>query len=396
MDFMHAIKTEKKSDPKRRDSRQRPKTDGQRLPQRIDGSIYDGRELGTAVPVQRKPNGLKSWEQQREEQQRVEQQRTKNRVMTEFISPKHIDALEEGIRSTNTIIGFRAAGAATLARMGAGAAPKPHTILDKSLKAGEFGAVDEGSNDAASKMIEALEGLVPYREGGQIKGLHLSTKGANFFGTPEMKNFNQNVIEIQKNGRKYLACDPTSTGDPFVQWLLSNLESDPQFEYAKYFVTGDYDLHDMILKTAQGAPVPSDSPDEGRILTRLSDSVMGRPRRAVQFHFAPDEFSPIQHGPQYNYIAHMMDKEKGAPIVKKVADLDLKVALFDGREWTILDHSMPGDLQGLDESQVEKIRREKRAEQSRALKDYYDAHGLKLKWTWSDLPEAQKYLSQFL
>ena len=44
--------------------------------------------------------------------------------------------------------GFRAAGAA----------PKPHTILDKSLKADEFKTAD-----VDPKVVQALAGLVPYR-----------------------------------------------------------------------------------------------------------------------------------------------------------------------------------------------------------------------------------------
>ena len=242
-------------------------------------------------------------------------------------------------------------------------------------------------------MVQTLAGLVPYRKKNKIEGLHLSSKGTEFFQDPEKKMFHSKVIDENKD-RMYLECDPTSAGDPFVKWLSDNLTSDPQFEYAPWFVTGDYDLHDMVLKTAQGAPVPSDSPDEARILTRLSDEAMARPRGDVQFKFVPDEFSPIQHGPQYNYVAHMMDKEQGAPIVSKVADLDLKVALFDGEEWTILDRSMPENLQGLSEQRVEEIRQERRAKQAKALEAYYKKHGLKLKWTWRDTSEANEYIEQ--
>lgn len=65
---------------------------------------------------------------------------TRERVEKEFISSGHIDAVERAICATNTIVSFRAAGEATLERIRAGAAPKPHVILDKSLKAQEFGS----------------------------------------------------------------------------------------------------------------------------------------------------------------------------------------------------------------------------------------------------------------
>ena len=66
----------------------------------------------------------------------------------------------------------------------------------------------------------------------------------------------------------------------------------------------------------------------------------------------------------------------------------MKITLFDGKEWTILDHSLPKNSQGLG------VQQEHRAQQADALEAYYKRHGLKLKWTWRATPEANQYIAR--
>ena len=48
-----------------------------------------------------------------------------------FISPIHYDGLLDFMKSNNMIVAFRAAGRYSLDKLTFGAAPKPHTILDR-------------------------------------------------------------------------------------------------------------------------------------------------------------------------------------------------------------------------------------------------------------------------
>lgn len=382
MDFRYLAKAKRTSDSHSHREIRLSHRENHQLPQMMSKVNYSQRSTGVT--------SLVSQDSGRAGTQTSERKLTpRELVMKEFISPMDIEAIERAIRSTNTIIGFRAAGPATLRRLEAGAAPKPHVILDKSLKARDFEASEEEPDTIRDLMIQHLEGFVPYKEEGKIMGLHLSSMGVAFF--KGVKEFHDKVKEITGiEDRYYLECKPTSASDKFVQWLLRELDSNSKLNYASWFVTGDYDMHDMILKTSQPAPVPSDSYDEKRIRTKLNEAMQaGSGSRKRQAPLS-EELSRIQHGPQYSYIAHMKDREKGKPIVEKVADLDLRVALYDGKEWTILDHSLPENLQS--GSEGERMRERMRARQAEALEGYYGSHGAHLKWSWRDTPDAIAYI----
>lgn len=367
MDFFPLRGGETRSVQPKTKSKRQTEAGRPKVPEWVDRLTYERFARTEDEPVwpRRRERLRKAGQGENEERARA----TRERVEKEFISSGHIDAVERAICATNTIVSFRAAGEATLERIRAGAAPKPHVILDKSLKAQEFGEPVE-QNGTVGQMRNALAGLVPYREGNAIKGLHLSSLGVTYF---ESESLGFEIGQIKESGRKYLVCDPTCAKDPFVKWLLEKLSEAPDFRYTQWFVTGDYDLHDMALKISQGAPVPSDSYDEARILKALSEGIMRREYSGPAGRYLPDEFSPIQHGPQYNYIAHMKSMEADRSIVPKVADLDLRIALFDGREWTILEAN-------------------ERSQQAQKLQEYYESHGLKLKWIWQDTAEAREYM----
>lgn len=390
MDFKPIEKAKKKTAPEKRGSSQQTKAGRQKTPAWVDRLTYGGKEGIIAAPVRRNADRSIFEAGQKSAEERV---KTRAAVMREFISEGHIAAIERAIRSTNAIVSFRAAGEATLKQIAAGAAPKPHAILDKSLKAGDFPKAGTVNGISCGQMKDALAGLVPYREVGVIKGLHLSSLGVKYF-RDEVRSFNiekiPNTGQVSSGGhqreraghseRSYLVCNPLSAEDPFVKWLMEKLSSNPGFRYAQWFVTGDYDLHDMALMVSQRAPVPSDSGDEARILTRLSDAIAGKEHSHLTGSFQPEEFSPIQHGPQYNYIAHMKNMEADRPIAPNVADLDLKIALYDGREWMILE-----------QGQTEQ---EPRSLQADRLQRYYEEHGLKLKWIWRNTSEAERYMKK--
>lgn len=190
------------------------------------------------------------------------------------------------------------------------------------------------------------------------------------------------VVDVGE-GKSYFQCKPILSSDSFVKWLMENKEAHP--EYATWFVTGDYDIHDMISRMSHVHPIPSDSSEEAVILTRLSDEIIGRERKHLPREFEAEEFSPIQHGPQYNYPAHMLDSERGTPMSPIVTDIDYSIALFDGIRWEIIATPELDSKSGMSEEERKKKRR---AEQAQKLEAYYKSHAAKLKVTWRDTDEA--------
>ena len=64
-------------------------------------------------------------------------------VEKRFILGKHRRGLEQVMNEYNMVVAFRAAGVYTLEKLDYGAAAKPHTILDKSIKPAEMGLADD-------------------------------------------------------------------------------------------------------------------------------------------------------------------------------------------------------------------------------------------------------------
>ncbi len=56
----------------------------------------------------------------------------------------------------------------------------------------------------------------------------------------------------------------------------------------------------------------------------------------------------IQHGPQHNYVSHMLDQEKGQPIILAVADASFPLAMNDRGQWSDIENSE--QLQGFYEN----------------------------------------------
>lgn len=308
-------------------------------------------------------------------------------IEREYISKRHIKNIEDIIREKKLIIGFRNTGKDVIMRINSypQIAKKPHAILDKSLKEDDFKGFD---NELKNKYVA----LIPYRKGnfidGEPVGLYLSKYGQEKL----QKELNTKKIIFEKNSDKatFVTIPGYNEGNAqeVFKKLLSTLneiiKSEDQNYYLKFFVTGDYDIHDII---ENHAIVPSsntkkdvESPEK-RILNWLSigciKGIEEIRNNAKSYdwlkNFDPVEDSPIQHGCQYNYIAHMMNNEKEKEIVLKVARYDNDVALYDGKKWEIIKNK---DL---------KVQADK-------LSEYYNKHGLKLKWTWTDENNAESFI----
>lgn len=323
--------------------------------------------------------------------------RVRDEVARRYMRPEHVGRIEAHFRNVTSLHFFsvRPAGVDTLNKLGRGAAPKPHSILEKSIKKDEYDFLyylwhDPANRTAAAyeqEAREALCGLVPYREDFSftyeedgtkktgtvkvIRGLYLSSVGERHF-----RDF-----PVLKDGKKraYLVFDGSIDLLDWVHQILETAGSGENFE--TWFITGDYDLHDLVEKVGSSInPFVSESGDEATALLQLGNIIAGKIAGSPVRKFIPDEWSLIQHGSQYNYIAHTFDKEKECEIVGKVADLSLEIALYDGNEWIIIEND-PNDPGAFDK-------------QSGELKKYYEDHHAKLKWTWDrSNPDAVKYIA---
>ncbi len=243
-------------------------------------------------------------------------------VKREFLTERHFEALSRLIvhepdRSNqgklNLIVSFRKAGERAIRMLAAGAGAKPHKILDKSVKRERLEKIFSEQDIAAVPNIERICGLVArpvvreadlpavtdmlaYPPGAaepvdlrkclNIAGLYLTRAGAEHFEGLDR-------FTVKRDAQTcYLEVDGALTG-LIERFTTSQGEILPAEHYAKWFISGDYDIHD-----------------------------------------------PIQHGPQYNYIVYTYNHEPKTKINEQVAQIDCPVAVCDKNGWYIMQEPM--------------------------------------------------------
>lgn len=292
---------------------------------------------------------------------RLEQNEADSIIKERFISPLHYDGLCDYMSDNGMIAAFRAAGKFSLDKLGFGAAPKPHTILDKTIKPEELGLTDAQvflfsqenalSIDDETKVKNMLCGLVGRRKTTQIEnvktteivGVYLSSAGMNEFADGNIPIYN-----VRQTQQGYVEFD---SQDLLIAWMLSIFIGEQPGDYSKlrYFITGDYDMHEILIALSDSriSHVLSDSEMELSILCGMSDMAMsGIANRGERAHisaannFVPEEFSPIQHGAQDNYVEHSFIKEQDHRIAEAVALPALDIAFYNGIDgsWTLINN----------------------------------------------------------
>ncbi|MFY9070546.1 hypothetical protein PZQ46_06280 [Aliarcobacter butzleri] len=304
-------------------------------------------------------------------------------IINSFILEEDIVGIAEFTRIFNCAISFREAKAPVLKLMRYGAGTKPHSIMfDKTLK-----------NDTSSKeyeylkeiglesIFEKLEGYVTYyREFNEKKifGIYLTKEG---------KKANLGKSEELTKGRNILIVDKD-----FKEKFLNN---------PSYFITGDYDTHDIVSFTTQAHTIPSEL-DFKEILNPLNyvlasnveieKHTQGRADSTINAvaEFLKDEeisfrnevnaikekrksleYYPIQHGAQVNYLAHVRDKEKEASIIKNVANMSDSVAICSKGKWLYLKDKT-------------------------AIKKWYEEYSVRMKQTWTSQQEMEDFLKRVI
>ncbi len=239
-------------------------------------------------------------------------------IAASYVRPEHLKALGVATRLTGTAVSFRPAGAETLKRLGQGALPKPHDLLHKSIKPGTFAAI--GGEDVEARMSvmrqHDLDGFVGHYTNGRLDGVYVDRKHPGMAELP--------LVADEQGKHHYLPINADNPGPDLVA-----LHQVP--DYVKGMYTGDYDtLHTINLAGNRG---PQAQGEELRTVAALNCAVgavdQGRP-------FGDARQAVVQHGSQYNYVAHMRNHEPDKPIDPRVAAASLPVAACVRGEWRLI------------------------------------------------------------
>ncbi|MCM1183843.1 MAG: hypothetical protein NC337_10765 [Roseburia sp.] len=259
----------------------------------------------------------------------------------EFMLREHrtgLEAFMKGAPAGKLLVAFRAAGAFSLEKLAFGAAAKPHSILAKTIKPAEVGLAGKGFEELSLKGVPYDEkagdniarrflcGLVGVRGDSEVTGLYLSSEGSARLSADA-----DAASRVNKGAIRF----PNT--DMLTAWINALLRSEGVSEASKYFITGDYDIHEIQKKTGgEYAHIQAGSDEEEAVLSGLSKGALGG---------AEDrEHSPIQHGAQDNYLDFMFSGEPHVALVPQVLLPDRNIAVYCGErdEWSIIRNSPAG------------------------------------------------------
>lgn len=268
------------------------------------------------------------------------------KIKKEYIAKRHYENLKKYLEHTFEssqscfpyIVSFRHTGEYSVMMLDAGAAAKPHTILKKTIKEG---AMTE--EEAQYRPLTLLYGLTAYRESNDadIMGMYAVTgDGRSYeiigrYGGESLSAFISRITGLSEEKIKLLETKDRET----ILTMMKDRSSEYCAErYAKRYVAGDYDLHDLLGIYPRIHPIPSDSDEEFRAMNDLNAIFMTGKRYDFSRGnlFVQKPYYPVQHGPQYNYIAHMFSKEPKEMLLQKVASADFPVAVLNARAGEII------------------------------------------------------------
>ncbi|GGY24314.1 hypothetical protein [Paludibacterium paludis] len=261
--------------------------------------------------------------------------RIEEQVAKSFVAREHLDAIATATRQGHFAITFREAGAATLACLARGAAAKGHDILEKTIKPASLKSAYGEASDAHLATIRkaGIEGYVGHwsKENG-LCGMYLSPEVAAWAhaADPVLRAAHAGLIRKEQHGETHYIY-PLDIHR--LDASLHTLKSIANWETLPF--TGDYDTHDIISFSGAGKPhvPPSGSNEEQFVVNAVNQAVAAvDPARP----FDKVSHNVVRHGPQVSYAAHMMDHEKGAPLIKDVANPSFPLAVCDRGTWSII------------------------------------------------------------
>ncbi|WP_284900949.1 hypothetical protein [Burkholderia sp. lyk4-R2A-23] len=239
-----------------------------------------------------------------------------------YVLPDHLRAITEAARIMNIAVSFRPAGPETLKWLKAGALPKPHDILEKTIKVQSmidvYGDQEEGQRRFSEMQAHGIAGLIGHygTEPRRLSGLYVD---------PSRLGASDVSLQSLDNGRTVFPLD-----DNKLRESLEPLFRLQGCEVALY--TGDYDIHDSL--NLGGRRAPHSEGQDTSALQALNCAIGAIDRERP---YDDQARHVVQHGSQYNYVAHMKNHERDQPINERVATSSLPVAMCDRGTWQIID-----------------------------------------------------------
>ncbi|WP_139276699.1 hypothetical protein [Spirulina major] len=270
-------------------------------------------------------------------------------VTKEFVTEDHKEAISLYCKKYNVILSTRDTGSLSLDRVKEGAKPKPHTILEKSIKKSSL----EKYHPEAAEALRNGSAILPDIDGvnlSELKGFvgHWKDGTGQLLGVRVDK---KDVLTEKELARKVDNDDPHAQGlrviQPFVEGKDTNspyipmknfaafCQALPNHRWKQFLYTGDYDLHEIYKhnktlmegsrekarlltginqyiahgqkkKEANGAPkMPL---REGTIHVEKASAKIGDNNREVSADtlHGGSPYAMIQHGDQMGYITNQV------------------------------------------------------------------------------------------
>ncbi|MEU3565911.1 hypothetical protein [Kitasatospora sp. NPDC006786] len=241
----------------------------------------------------------------------------------------HWAAISEVCRKHKYTIAVRETGEHSIRRIAEGAKPKPHTILEKSIKPAsvrkKYGPGPGQTQGDPERVLELLEqhdlsGFVGHWNADGLAGVRIA-RLPDTMTDPE-------IVRTGPRGEKYVPIDMNETdGGP----QLAQLKTDPRWK--QYLYTGDYDLHEVY--SAQGGTgggqIPEATPEKANLLNRLNSGIARNSQEEVvrsgtvtmgngTLHMAAEsEYAMFQHGDQATYRMNQYLEAQAAALENQVA-----------------------------------------------------------------------------
>lgn len=212
------------------------------------------------------------------EKEKKEEEEAKAAFGTSFVRKEHFEDIST--RSANKVLSIRETGEESLTRLGENANPKPHSILDKSIKRSrlELNKSNIEQLDKLKMSIKDIEGFVGCWDAeGLLKGLILAD-------IPEKDG--KKMTDIKTEGeKKYIDLS-----------RFSELKDYPDWQH--YLYTGDYDLHEVYDGNGD---LIKEGEAKAELLNKLNglDNVITVGGNGVLENVPPNAY--FQHGDQATY-----------------------------------------------------------------------------------------------
>ncbi|MFE4397739.1 MULTISPECIES: hypothetical protein [Streptomycetaceae] len=249
----------------------------------------------------------------------------------------HWAAISEVCRKHKYTIAVRETGEHSIRRIAEGAKPKPHTILEKSIKPssvrkkyGTGPGQAEGDPATVLRWLQAqdLSGFVGHWNEQGLAGIRIDR--------PPQSVLDLGIVQTGPGGEQYVPIDlRTQDGGP----ALTQLKADPHWK--RYLYTGDYDLHEVY--SAQGGTgggqIPEATPEKAKLLDRLNAGIAGTAQEGEvvrsgkvamehgRLHMAGgSEYAMFQHGDQATYRMNQYLEALEGEVARHAAQLVRAVA----------------------------------------------------------------------